>query len=513
MEVPKKLSMMKDVLEKVSSFEPSDCDYCDKALKAIECMKLYTESTTCALLIEQFQILLTKNMDEGIMVKRPQIIMLPDEKVIRRLLNKSLSDENLGKLFHELKPQQRLLNVIFDEVKLKQALRFSGGHITGQSSGSETLVTSALVFELACHHGGPKYALRIIPVSCLNAEQLRIFVLDVYNLVKEKGGTTISLISDNCRLDQKVYNLIGGPGLVQLDADDDPVYAVDDYDHVRYNWFTEANKELCFKIGDVEYTAYWKDIVATYEEDQKTEFRLTKLTFSSVYPKPLQRQNTKLVSQVFNDKTVAAMTTLQQKLIISDGSIKWIQIIQWYKMMSVKSKYIASRLNDEYRENGLRIVKVLCIYPKYVIRYQPVYMRELETGKENAGNAFLITTKYNVLASKKLIESHCFEYVLPAIYSQNPIEKFFGQARQRVGGNFYIDIGDVIASAKAQHLHQLLKYDIIPDCESSAVVHCVLCASTVKSTDLEVIDETSIKDTEDLFNSSDTMKEKVVYIA
>ena len=26
---------------------------------------------------------------------------------------------------------------------------------------------------------------------------------------------------------------------------------------------------------------------------------------------------------------------------------------------------------------------------------------------------------------KKLIESHCFEYILPAIYSQNPIEKFF----------------------------------------------------------------------------------------
>ena len=70
--------------------------------------------------------------------------MLPDEKVIRRLLNKSLGDENLGKLFHELNPQQRLVNVIFDEVKLKQALRFVGGHITGHSSGSETLTTSAL---------------------------------------------------------------------------------------------------------------------------------------------------------------------------------------------------------------------------------------------------------------------------------------------------------------------------------------------------------------------------------
>ena len=173
-------------------------------------------------------------------------------------------------------------------MKLKQALRFVGGHITGQSSGSETLATSALVFELACHHRGPKYVLRIIPVSCLNAEQLIIFVLDV---VKGKGGTTISLISDNCQLDQKVYNLIGRLGLVQLDEDDDPVYVVYDYDHVyknvRNNWFTEVNKELCFKIGDVEYTAYWKDIVATYKEDQKTEFRLTKIDFFFCVPKTL----------------------------------------------------------------------------------------------------------------------------------------------------------------------------------------------------------------------------------
>ena len=132
---------------------------------------------------------------------------------------------------------------------------------------------------------------------------------------------------------------------------------------------------------------------------------------------------------------------------------------------------------------------------------------------KDTGNAFPITTKSNVLASKKLIESHCFEYVLPAIYSQNPIEMFFGQSRQRVGGNFYIDIGDVIASAKAQHLHQLFKYEIIPDCESIAAVHCVLCASTVNNTDLEVIDETSIKDTGNLLNSSGTMKEKVAYIA
>ena len=47
--------------------------------------------------------------------------------------------------------------------------------------------------------------------------------------------------------------------------------------------------------------------------------------------------------------------------------------------------------------------------------------------------------------------------------SSDPVEKFFGQTRQRMSGNFYIDIVDVMAVAKMQVLHQLLKYDIIPD--------------------------------------------------
>ena len=56
-----------------------------------------------------------------------------------------------------LKPEQRLVNILFDEVKLKEATRFTGGHIVGHANDKEgDLATSALVFELACHHRGPR---------------------------------------------------------------------------------------------------------------------------------------------------------------------------------------------------------------------------------------------------------------------------------------------------------------------------------------------------------------------
>ena len=171
-------------------------------------------------------------------------------------------------------------------------------------------------------------------------------------------------------------------------------------------------------------------MIAVYEEDQKCHFRLTKLTYSSVYPKPLQRQNVALVCQVFNDKTVAAMTSLQTKLHISEGTIKWITLItQWFKMMSVKSKYLGSRFNDEYREawtnhcnSFTRLFEISTIVSTCI--FNGVRGRQQKLTKYT-GNAFLVTTENNVLASKMLLEIHKFQYILSAVFFARPTRKVF----------------------------------------------------------------------------------------
>ena len=102
------------------------------------------DSITYQFLVEQFQLLIFKKRGRRYhkhvlifaaelfiispaaycVVKRFEVINL-----IRRFLSKSPSDDNLGNLLLELKPEQRLENILFDEVKLKQSLRFVGGHI------------------------------------------------------------------------------------------------------------------------------------------------------------------------------------------------------------------------------------------------------------------------------------------------------------------------------------------------------------------------------------------------
>ena len=99
-----------------------------------------------------------------------------------------------------------------------------------------------------------------------------------------------------------------------------------------------------------KYLACWSEVIALYEEDRKPAIRLTKLTNTSVHTKPLQRQSVPLVSQVFNDKTVAAFKASEGSIKYNEGTVIFNQLVtDWFKMMNVKDKYTAIRLRDELR--------------------------------------------------------------------------------------------------------------------------------------------------------------------
>ena len=153
-------------------------------------------------------------------------------------------------------------------------------------------------------------------------------------MIREKGGCPIVRICDNCPLNQGTYALLGGPGPVQL-ADGLHIFMIYDYPHIfknlRNNWITEAQKQLSFVAAGKELLACWSDIVNLNEEDGKRPIRLTKLTYISVPPKPLQRQSVPQVYQVFNEKTVAAFKALNSLLKPQEGTVFFIQLVsEWF---------------------------------------------------------------------------------------------------------------------------------------------------------------------------------------
>ena len=183
---------------------------------------------------------------------------------------------------------------------------------------TETLATHALVIEIVCHYGGPKYILRVRPVAKLNADDLKGILQEAMLAIVKPGGRVISLVCDNCPTNVGVYRKLGGPGKVHLEIVGIKVFLIFDYVHIfkniRNKWITVINKLLSFEKDGKTFTASWADVQALYEEDRLTTLRLTKLTHTSVFPKPLQRQSVPLVCQVFHEKNCRGHGQLAEKI-------------------------------------------------------------------------------------------------------------------------------------------------------------------------------------------------------
>ena len=427
------------ILKVLSEHRASNEDHLESALKELSKIDDYEGSAHLQFIHAQLQMLLRPsnnlNFAKNIivlasellcvspaayrMLRNSGVMKLPREQLIRNLMSRSFQDSNLKPFFDSLKPQQRLVNILFDEVKLKKTLRFMSGHILGQAVNAPDLqATSALVFELVCHHGGPRLIVRLYPVAKLDADKLQCYLLECIRLTEESGGRPVSVICDNCAVNQSVYRKLGGPGEIKLQQCDHSIYLVYDYVHVfknlRNNWLTEKMQELAFVKDNVEYVARWSDIRKVHDEDKKTALRLTKLTHTSVFPKPLQRQSVPLVCQVFNDKTVAGLKFLTDKLSCADGTVVFVSLVNdWFKMMNVKDKFMSVKLRDECRvpwTENCDTFKKLTDFCNVIdsCKWDGVGVRQQKLTKFTA-EACVVTTKFNIAAATYLLVDQHFK--------------------------------------------------------------------------------------------------------
>ena len=119
---------------------------------------------------------------------------------------------------------------------------------------------------------------------------------------------------------------------------------------------------------------------------------------------------------------------------------------------------------------------------------------------KQTAEALVLSTQANIEAAEWLLTQHNFTYVLPGVFADEALEKFFGQARQYNGGNFYIEIVDIKVTAETKNLHALLKYE--PMLHKS---NNVLCPSNIRIDDYYF--DITIADTEDLVQSNDSIKQ------
>ena len=125
---------------------------------------------------------------------------------------------------------------------------------------------------------------------------------------------------------------------------------------------------------------------------------------------------------------------------------------------------------------------------------------------KQTAEAMVLSTRANIEAAEWLLTQHNFTYVLSGVFADEALEKFFGQARQRDGGNFYIDTVDIKAAAETKNLHALLKYESMPHKSNN-----VPCTSNIRIDDYHF--DITIADTKELVQSNDSITHKIIFLA
>lgn len=195
-------SKIDEILVVTRRFEPSNEDYLQRISKLFDGMVELHDQPLFQFLQDQMLLLLTKpnvrRFTKHILVLAAELfcvspaayrmlrnsgaICLPHENRVRELLSRASNEMHLERLLAELKPEQRLVNLLFDEVKLVSTVRFTGGHMMGYATNDpeslNTLASSALVLKIICHHGGPRYVFQLHPTHKLNAKQLQKILIE-----------------------------------------------------------------------------------------------------------------------------------------------------------------------------------------------------------------------------------------------------------------------------------------------------------------------------------------------
>ena len=156
---------------------------------------------------------------------------------------------------------------------------------------------------MKCLHGGPTVMVCVKSVHHLKADYQFQTVKVVVTVVESCGGVVVGSVTDNHRINQRYCKLFN------LKSDHEAVHLLDkkrmwhllcDTVHlfkcIHNNWLSEQCRRLSL---DNKTVGTFADVQHIYEKEKDSILRATPLTFSSVYPTPLQLQNVIMIYVFF----------------------------------------------------------------------------------------------------------------------------------------------------------------------------------------------------------------------
>jgi hypothetical protein len=277
------------------------------------------------------------------------------------------------------------------------------------------------------------------------------------------GLKIISIISDNNRINRNMFQKFSANGNIPFNLEGVPVHVFYDTVHIfkniRNNWINLKDSEKTFIYPSFENDSVYRAKFSVIRNLYKKEVNLVvkkapNLNYKTCYPTHFERQNVKLVANVFNEKTIAALNSDDIE------TVDFIKIIlKWWTIVNIKNKLISTiKLNNDAKPfNNVGDER---------FEFLEKFLKWLEQWKQiSYGQGFLTLDTYHALShtTRSLISLIKFSllslnvnYVLTGKFQTDNLERTFGKYRNLSGSNYNVSVQQVMEAEHKIRLNKLL---------------------------------------------------------
>lgn len=474
------LSELKNIVNKLTQHSESNADCCTTLLFLLEQIGLLTmnkRTYSVDMMLHAF-IIYTQSAACYAALRSSGLLILPHVKHIQQLssslkISPTSETENahfLKILVDKLDERERFVILQIDEIYVKPCIQFKGGKLHGYAENSVPAeARTVLAFLTSSLYGSFKEVVHLVPVRQLSGSDLHKLTLKVLDLLSSCGLTVVVIISDNNRINRNMFSLLvkNSNRPYSFMSCGSPVFLMFDTVHlfksIRNNWLNQRDSDKTFKFPHFEstsnevLTARFSDIENLYRKELNQLLKLApRLTYKSVYPSSLERQNVNLVCNIFNDTTVAGLKTEYGD---NSGTVHFVQIIlRWWSIMNIKNS-----TKGIHKQNELLLPFTSASDDRLV--FLDKFLAWLERWRALDSTNCLTTDTHQALYQSTSVISEIIEYSFSSVGVQylltgklqtDNLESQFSRYRQLSGGNYNISVTQIFESEKKLRVMSVL---------------------------------------------------------
>lgn len=426
------------------------------------------------------------------LIRDSKIFTLPHPSYLKKLASMCIPNSTYCRKSHVsflknksnlLKEEEKIVNVLLDEIYINPLLNYKAGRIIGMSENSDAAASTIQTYMISSVLSKNKDVVALFPVRNLTTDILLKYTNEVLKVLHDCGFTVLSLISDNNRVNRNMFTCLSGgelkPFINNPYCPSKKLFFLFDSVHliksIRNNWLSQGSIYFPNPSDRKICSASLTNLKNIYEVEKTCVLKLApKLSQKVLFPNKIEKQNVRLALNIFHETNCSALEVYKERAGVNYLETKMFLefIANWWKIVNVKHPHKGEHLNDNMcypikslKDDNFIFLEKFSLWLNELHEINSLKADEKKKlGIPSKGGmlsretffALKFTTDTMIEIVKNAFENLGMSYILLGKFQTDSLEARFGQYRQMSGGNYNISCSQVMESERKLKILNLL---------------------------------------------------------